>query len=181
MTSDFLADAQLDLLADRLEQLDEGEIAARRDALRRAEQDAERDASDAAERLRRVKRRRLVVDLLLVGKSDTAVVEYKWPAGEYCLNRVNDPRGHQRAVIEILSAASELLTPFELRERLRDNLAVDLSLPAMQNLLSRMARRNPPLVARPARGLYGPPPPDVLTVSSTNGGRRRRNHEQTFD
>lgn len=66
------------------------------------------------------------------------------------------PRGNnQRAVLEILRDAGRPLRITEIHHYLR-NQDVKLTRQALHNLLSRMARRDPPLLVRPKHGLYEP-------------------------
>lgn len=75
-----------------------------------------------------------------------------------------DPIGQQMATLEILQHADEPLSAGEIQQRLGERLGRTPTIAAVQNLLSRMARHEPPLVVRPSRGLY---------LAKTSGSRSR--------
>ena len=67
-----------------------------------------------------------------------------------------DPTGHQAAALAVLRDAGRPLDADEIRRLIGERLGRTPTRAAVQNMLSRMARRDPPLVERVRRGIYGP-------------------------
>jgi hypothetical protein len=166
----------LDQLAGAIGNLSLRDIATRAEEERQELEAVRADQAELGEREQRLEMRVRTLDLLHAAKTSwVAEVAAGLGSPDPWLDRITDPTGQQAAVCAVVQAAERPMTPAEIHDALRER-GFEMTLQAVQSLLSRMARQEPPLLTRPRRGRYDSTAPLARTSTARGRGGGTRTH-----